>query len=230
MASHFPSIEELDPYIDSTAGAGGGENLDFLQREHQALGDLFDTTDSSGFPDLLNTGDAGNNATSEFEKSFPALENPAGVMGSTHPYMPSFPASVNPTPQPPIHIDDEEEPEVIREWRERTALRIAHQDEQSERKKRENIEKARHAIDDFYENYNLKKDKLIAQTRKEEEEFLANRENPSFGGTTWERIAKLVDLSDKGAKGGKSDKTRFRELLLSLKKDENAPGAKVVVE
>lgn len=67
-------------------------------------------------------------------------------------------------------------------------------------------------------------------TRMEEEEFLANRENPSVGGTTWERIAKLVDLSDKGAKGGKSDKTRFRELLQSLKKDENAPGAKVVVE
>ena len=67
-------------------------------------------------------------------------------------------------------------------------------------------------------------------TRREEEEFLANRENPSVGGTTWERIAKLVDLSDKGAKGGKSDKTRFRELLQSLKKDENAPGAKVVVD
>lgn len=214
MESHFPSIEELDP----------------------SLGDLLsttDTADSSAFPDLLNPEDAGNNETSEFERSFPALDddqNPAGVMGSTLPYMPTFAASANPTPQPPAHADDEEEPEVIREWRERTALRIAHQDEQSERKKRENIEKARHAIDDFYENYNLKKDKSIAQTRKEEEEFLANRENPSVGGTTWERIAKLVDLSDKSARSGKSDKTRFRELLLSLKKDENAPGSKVVVE
>ncbi|RPB22277.1 hypothetical protein L211DRAFT_839924 [Terfezia boudieri ATCC MYA-4762] len=233
MASHFPSIEDFDPSIDPVAGTGGGESLDFLQREQQALGDLFDTTDSSAFPDLLNTEDAGNNATSEFERSFPALDhdqNPAGVIGSTLPYMPSFAASANPTPQPPTHIDDEEEPEVIREWRERIALRIAHQDEQSERKKRENIENARHAIDDFYENYNVKKEKLIAQTRKEEEEFLANRENPSFGGTTWERIAKLVDLSDKGAKSGKSDKTRFRELLLSLRKDESAPGAKVVLE
>jgi len=80
--------------------------------------------------------------------------------------MPTFAASANPTPQPPAHIEDEE-PEAIREWRERTALRIAHQDEQSERKKRENIEKARHAIDDFYENYNFKKDKSIAQTKYE---------------------------------------------------------------
>ena len=88
-------------------------------------------------------------------------------MGSTLPYIPVFPASTTHTPQPPAHVDDEEEPEVIRGWRERTALRLAHQDEQSERKKKETIEKARHAIDDFYENYNLKRDKVIAQTRYE---------------------------------------------------------------
>lgn len=40
------------------------------------------------------------------------------------------------------------------------------------------------------------------------------------GGTAWERIAKLVDLTEKGARSGKSDKTRFREMLLSLKSDE----------
>jgi hypothetical protein len=56
---------------------------------------------------------------------------------------------------------------------------------------------------------------------------LANRENTSAGGTSWERIAKLVDLSGKGAKGGASGtgKERFRELLTGLRKDENAPGA-----
>jgi len=210
MASHFPSIEEIDPSLDNSVAVGGdtGENLDFLQREQEALGDFFDTS----VPVLLQSDDA-SNATAEFERSFPALdthENQAGVIGSTLPYIPAFPTSTTHTPQPPAQADDEEEPEVIREWRERTALRITHQDEQSERKKRENIEKARCAVDDFYENYNLKKDKAIALTRKEEEDFLANRENPSFGGTTWERIAKLVDLSDKGAKGGKSDKTRFR--------------------
>ena len=47
-----------------------------------------------------------------------------------------------------------------------------------------------------------------------------SRENTVAGGTAWERIAKLVDLSDKGVRAGKSDKTRFREMLLSLRKDE----------
>lgn len=56
---------------------------------------------------------------------------------------------------------------------------------------------------------------------------MKNREDTSAGGTSWERIAKLVDLSGKGAKGGASGtgKERFRELLTTLKKDEKAPGA-----
>ena len=99
--------------------------------------------------------------------------------------------------------------------------------EKSEQKKDETIKAAQQNIDDFYENYNSKKEKTIAQTRREAEEFLANREDTSSGGTSWERIAKLVDLSGKGVKGGASGtgKEKFRELLLNLRKDENAPGA-----
>lgn len=56
---------------------------------------------------------------------------------------------------------------------------------------------------------------------------MANREDTSAGGTSWDRIAKLVDVSGKGIKGGASGsgKERFRELLLDLRKDERAPGA-----
>lgn len=48
-----------------------------------------------------------------------------------------------------------------------------------------------------------------------------------MGGTSWERIGKLVDVSGKGLKGGASGsgKERFREMLLDLKKDQDAPGA-----
>jgi hypothetical protein len=99
--------------------------------------------------------------------------------------------------------------------------------EMSEGKQAETIKAAQQNIDDFYENYNSKKEKQIAQTRREAEEFLKNREDTSAGGTSWERIAKLVDLSGKGTKGGASGmgKERFRELLMGLRKDEKAPGA-----
>lgn len=56
---------------------------------------------------------------------------------------------------------------------------------------------------------------------------MANREDTVSGGTSWDRIAKLVDVSGKGTKGGAagSGKERFRELLMTLRKDEKAPGA-----
>jgi hypothetical protein len=89
------------------------------------------------------------------------------------------------------------------------------------------VDEARQNIDDFYDNYNNKKEKEVAKTRKEAEEFLKNRDDTTAGGTSWERISKLVDLSGKGTKGGASgsEKQRFREILISLRKDEKAPGA-----
>jgi hypothetical protein len=104
---------------------------------------------------------------------------------------------------------------------------LQHRAEQAEKKKQETVKAAQTSIDDFYENYNAKKEKTIAQTRKDEEEFLKNREDTTSGGTSWERISKIVDVTGKGAKGGGSGsgKEKFREMLLDLKKDQNAPGA-----
>lgn len=90
-------------------------------------------------------------------------------------------------------------------------------------KKASTIAQAQTYIDDFYESYNRKKEKSIAKTGKEAEAFLAGREDTSAGGTSWERIARLVDLSAKGA--GAGGKERFREVLVGLRGDEGAPGA-----
>jgi hypothetical protein len=114
-----------------------------------------------------------------------------------------------------------------RQWRERRDADIERREESAAKKKAETVKSAQTNIDEFYENYNTKKEKQVTQTRKEAEQFLANREDTAAGGTSWERIAKLVDLSGKGARGGASGtgKERFRELLIDLKKDEKAPGA-----
>ena len=64
----------------------------------------------------------------------------------------------------------------------------------------------------------------MGQTRKESEEFLAKREDTTAGGTSWERISKLVDV--RGSKGGAVGKETFRDLLVDLTKDKEAPGAK----
>lgn len=126
-----------------------------------------------------------------------------------------------------VNIEDEEEPEVIKEWRAKRDAQITKRAEQFAAQREETIKEAQGNIDDFYENYNTKKEKGIAQTRKEAEQFLASREDTVAEGTSWNRIAKLVDVSGKGTQGGAagSGKERFRELLTSLRKDEKAPGA-----
>ena len=144
------------------------------------------------------------------------------ITGSSLPFLPGQPA-----PSFTPMRSDSPEPDVIREWRERRDLQIQHRDEVSAERKAKTVDEARQNIDDFYETYNDKKDKEIAKSRKAAEEFLANRDDTTAGGTSWERIAKLVDLSGKGTKGGASgsEKARFRDLLLTLKKDDKAPGA-----
>jgi len=237
MASRFPSIEEFDE--GQTSAATGGETpldlglgetggMNFSERERLALGEDAALFANPADSDLLG---GNSDAQEKFQQDsyegtyFPALDNPSigpgGVItGTSEPYLPNQNTYSGMPMQP-----EEEEPEVIKQWRERQTLEIQRRDELSETRKRETIEKAQRAVDDFYENYNSKRDKAIEVTRAEAQEFLDSRENTTSGGTSWERIAKLVDLTEKGAKAGKSDKTRFREMLLSLKKDEKAPGA-----
>jgi len=234
MADRFPSLEEFDSGAQTeTKGDSGFETADvgdFLSLEKALLGDdadQFATGDDNaafvedGDNDLLGGG--GDEEVTEFESSFPAIDtrNDSVAPGGTITGTSGFQSQYYPT------AEDEEEPEVIKQWRERRDLALQDREAKSDAKKEETVKAAQQNIDDFYENYNSKKEKAIAQTRRDAEAFLENREDTSAGGTSWERIAKLVDLSGKGAKGGASGtgKEKFRELLISLRKDEKAPGA-----
>ncbi|KAL4739592.1 clathrin light chain [Aspergillus similis] len=237
MADRFPSLEDFSAGQTQAIETNGTDENDFLARERALLGDDADqfataqdvtSTDVNndellGAPEEAQAG-AGPEI-SGFESSFPAIDTqneqvaPGGtITGTGAPFPPTGYSSY----QAP-----EEEAEPVREWRERRDADIARRAELSNEKKEATIKKAQEDIDDFYVSYNNKADKLRAQTAAEAEQFLANREDTSSGGTSWERIAKLVDVSGKGTRGGASGsgKERFRELLLSLKKDEKAPGA-----
>ncbi|KAG2414996.1 hypothetical protein HFD88_006186 [Aspergillus terreus] len=242
MADRFPSLEDFSAGQTEVADTNGAaDESDFLARERAVLGDDADqfatAQDHVATSENVDTGDdllggaedapaaVSHEEMSGFESSFPAIETqneqvaPGGtITGTGAPFPPTG---------YPSYKEPEEEPEPVREWRERRDADISRRAEISEEKKQSTVKKAREDIDDFYVSYNNKTDKLRAQTRAEAEQFLANREDTSSGGTSWERIAKLVDISGKGARGGASGsgKERFRELLLDLKKDQNAPGA-----
>ncbi|KAI1205968.1 clathrin light chain [Annulohypoxylon truncatum] len=230
MADRFPSLDDFDSGAQTEIQDVGEPSADdFLARERALLGDdatQFTTGNESAAladpssDDLLG----GGGETAQFESAFPDINTsneqvaPGGTI--TGP-------SVNYNSGYGAFVAEEEEPEVIKQWREKRDAANAKRAEQLAAQKAETIKDAQQNIDDFYENYNTKKEKTIAQTRKDAEQFLASRDDTTSGGTSWERISKLVDVSGKGQKGGASGsgKERFRELLMSLRKDEKAPGA-----
>ncbi|KAI1853577.1 hypothetical protein JX265_004092 [Neoarthrinium moseri] len=233
MADRFPSLDDFDSGAQTDIKEAGSPSADdFLARERALLGDdatQFATSEDAaafaegGDDDLLGGGEA-STETAQFQSQFPDLNSgneqvaPGGaITGPSVSYNSGYGAQV----------EDEQEPEVIREWREKRDAANAKRAEQFAQQKAETVKEAQQNIDDFYENYNNKKDKGIAQTQKDAEQFLASREDTVSGGTSWERIAKLVDISGKGQKGGASGsgKERFREMLMTLRKDEKAPGA-----
>lgn len=69
----------------------------------------------------------------------------------------------------------------------------------------------------------------LAYLREQEASFLQTRDDSLGQGTTWQRIADLIDLQDSRSKTvSKSthDLSRFKEILLSLKREgATAPGA-----
>ncbi|KAI0117067.1 clathrin light chain [Daldinia grandis] len=230
MADRFPSLDDFDSGAQTEIQDVGSPSADdFLARERALLGDdatQFTTgNESAALADPSSDDLLGGSAeNTQFENQFPDINTsneqvaPGGaITGPSVSYNSGFNA----------YVGEEEEPEVIKEWREKRDASNARRAEQFAAQKAETIKEAQQNIDDFYENYNSKKEKMIAQTRKEAEEFLASRDDTTSGGTSWERIAKLVDVSGKGQKGGASGsgKERFRELLMSLRKDEKAPGA-----
>ncbi|KAJ5466947.1 Clathrin light chain [Penicillium sp. IBT 31633x] len=238
MADRFPSLEDFSEGQTEVADAQGALDDDFLARERAALGedaDQFATSQDhvagqnvgAGDDDLLGGGDEPVEEIGQFESSFPSVETqnqnervaPGGtITGSGSP----FPPTGYSNPQEP-----EDEGDAVREWREKRDAEIARRAEVSAEKKDATVKKAQEDIDDFYVSYNNKADKNRSHARTEAEEFLANREDTSAGGTSWERIAKLVDVSGKGSAGGASGsgKERFRELLINLRKDQEAPGS-----
>lgn len=114
-------------------------------------------------------------------------------------------------------------------WRDKQREEIEQRDQRSSERKEEAIRKAEKAIDDFYANYNQKKARQIAKNKEDEKAFTQARDDALGKGTTWERIAEILELQDSRSKTvakGSKDLSRMKEVLLSLKREgDRAPNA-----
>ena len=125
-----------------------------------------------------------------------------------------------------------EDPAPVREWREAQKDAIAKRDAEGERKKAEAISKAEQDIDNFYAEYNAKKEKNIAANKENEAKFTEERTRELAEGTTWDRVTKILELKNSQSKTiaragpGSSDLSRMKEIYLKLRREgERAPGA-----
>jgi len=176
----------------------------------------------------------------KFESEFPELDVPQETVlptaqptfGALPPFAPrpqQSALSATPILNQPI---DAEEPEVIRQWRERQAEEISARDERSKARRQETISKAERGIDQFYEEYTAKRERQIRENKDSEAEYLASLTDSLSHGTTWDRICELVDLQNSQSKTlaragpGTTELSRYREVLLRLRREgTSAPGA-----
>jgi len=230
-ASAFPDID-----IDSG---------DFIQHSQPPIaagrinnGFSFDDFETPAFqPKDTQLKVTGDDDLDKFETEFPEID--AGQQHSL-PQQPSYGSTFAPQPHPsafsstPILTQSisEDEPQVMRDWREKQQEEIRARDEASKIRREGTIDKAERAIEEFYENYSKKKERNIRDNKNSEAEYLSELSASLSTGTTWERICNLVELQNSQSKtiartgAGTTDLTRFKEVLLRLKREgDAAPGA-----
>ncbi|KAH3663560.1 hypothetical protein OGAPHI_004961 [Ogataea philodendri] len=211
MADKFPELDDVET-------TGVAEGSDFLSREKELLGDEFATEQD----DIVKDDDE----FEDFKTQFPEVPSASDAA----------PEPVEETREPEF-----EEPVVnkfanlnldesthIQEWRKTRDLEVSKRDETAASKLEQVKKEAEKAIDDFYENYNNKKDEAVEATRKEEVAFLEKRDKFLEHGTVWDRVVEVLSLtknSNASDLADHRDKTRFRDLLISLKGKQDVPGA-----
>ncbi|KAG5341510.1 hypothetical protein C0989_009871 [Termitomyces sp. Mn162] len=196
----------------------------------------FDELDNT--PKSNNVKVTGDDELEKFKSEFPDID-----IGQPQPppnQLSYSSATYAPRPQPSVFTStpilnqpiEEDEPQVIKDWREKQQVEIAAREEASKARRQETIAKAERAIDEFYEDYSQKKERNIRENKDSEADYLAKLSESLSSGTTWERICEIIELQNSQSKtiartgAGTTDLTRYKEVLLRLKRDgDKAPGA-----
>lgn len=208
MADKFPKIDVATEHQDLEG--------DLFARERELVGDEFKTEGDN----VLANSDLEDNEIQEFKEQFPEVgdatpvsaENEAGDADD------EFEAF---TSQP---LNRLEESQPLREWAQQRQLEIEERERTYSAKKAETVAAAEKSIDDFYDNYNSKKEQQAQVGRKEEKEFLKRRDGFLMRGTLWDRVNEIIDDMAEMALDDR-DKSCFKGLLTKLKGKENVPGA-----
>lgn len=210
MSEKFPPLENND----SDLVANLDNSTDFLKREAEVLGDEFKTEQDA---ELLDDG-----SLSDFNNDNAAKDNEDATVQENLNTSESY-DDFGDMQQSTTTAEDRSH--VVQEWKTKRDNEIREKDEAELEAKKKLQDEAIKYIDDFYDNYNKKKEQHISTTKKEAEEFLKERDQFfSQDNTTWDRVLQLINVDDADVIGGR-DRSKFKEILLKLKGKTGVPGA-----
>lgn len=210
MADKFPEIDVSD---DEHEFLG-----DFMAREKQLVGDEFKTEEDIN---VLAESEPEDHEIQEFKEQFPEVGEPAATIAATEQEDDDDDEFEGFSSQP---VASQEDSQPLKEWAQRQALEIEEREKANAKKKAEIVAAAEKSIDDFYDNYNSKKELLAETVANEEKEFLEKRDGFLSRGTLWDRVNEIIDEVGELSLDTR-DKSRFKGLLTKLKGKENVPGA-----
>lgn len=209
MADKFPDLGLNNDSPENVDELGS----DFLAREKELIGDEFQTEQDK---DALADED---NEINDFKSNFPDLDNQPSASKAEESSGDEFEGFGSSAPTKELDSTN------VDEWKQRRDLEISEREKANSKKKEEIVSKAQQTIDDFYDNYNTKKEAHAKEILTEQEKFVEDRDGFLKRGTLWGRVNELVDEVGAAPSDNNRDKSRFTELLQKLKDKENAPGA-----
>lgn len=211
MSDKYPALDTSDN-DDVLVGDG----TDFLKREAEALGDEFQTEqdkqllDGSVDEDLETANEETKQEDHEIISNKEVVEENFGDSD---------------LPQQSHNDDNINNSEIISKWKQRRADEIDNIETKITAEKKDLEEQAVKHIDDFYDNYNRRKQQQLEVTKKEAEEFMKQRSQFfQQQNTTWDRVIQLINEDDADIISDR-DRSAFKEILLRLKGKTNVPGA-----
>ncbi|SCU97174.1 LAMI_0F09120g1_1 [Lachancea mirantina] len=214
MSDKFPPLEDEQFNADAVES---NEETDFLKREAELLGDEFKTEEDSEF--LQQDKD---NEIEDFERTYPEVSN---VQAHGEVDADANESEFDDFGEPQTATKEASRGTAVAQWQEKRATEIAEKDIAEENAKKELQEKAAKHLDDFYENYNEKKQQQLKAYREEAQELL-HRRDEFFAqyNTVWDRVFELINVDDADIVGDRN-RSKFKEILLRLKGNPKAPGA-----
>lgn len=196
-----------DPFAADIPNGGDDEMFDGMHAEDAAAMDDFLKSDGEAEEDPF--GEDTNKDEDVFGDA-PANDDEVGDVASSDVIAEEDKEEVQESPAPE---EVDETPNAMFLWRQEWRKKNDKKDEMARTAKEKRREEAHAALSQFYEQRESHKEKMAANNRAEETDFLSKQTDDKESENPWARIVSLIDTKEDADK----DVSRMKEIMIQLK-------------